>query len=59
MIPVALKTMLDRFIKRLVFRFKLNDWREGDENFVPTPLPPYLTSVTIPVLIGEFIEDQS
>ena len=49
----ALREMLMRYKKTLEYRYKVVDWKEGDENFVPVPGENWMQKVTLPSGIGK------
>ena len=42
-----------RYKKTLEYRYKVVDWKEGDENFVPVPGENWMQKVTLPSGIGK------
>lgn len=51
-LSLGLKGMLKRYTDRLEYRYKAYQWQDGDENSKPVEGENYMTTVTIPSLLG-------
>ena len=47
--------MLMRYKKTLEYRYKVVQWKEGDEEFVPDPGENWMQKVTLPSAIGKLL----
>ena len=51
---MALREMLMRYKNKVEYRYKVNRWKEGDDNFVADPGENWMEKVTLPSGIGMF-----
>lgn len=53
MIVSAFRKMAANMRSKLEYRYIVNLWREGDENFAPNPGPNLMQEVTLPASLGK------